>query len=163
MPQIVEPVSFEKEERLTIANDPGKVCVAVSGYANFFNLFDPDDGEPVATVAVDHNLVGDIDDDDALWIPYKVHLIVGPKFTDVRDVSPIVFVAGFTFGDPDSANADGIHIDHCTWDTVGFEEETPEFEKIRLKVSLRMCGGVRHTITKLGYHLIATGRGVLPD
>ena len=162
MATTVEPRGLEKEERLFISNTPGNVCVAVSGYANFFDDFDPDSGLPLVYEAA-QNLIGDVDDDDKLWLHYNAHLIVGPKWTDVKDVSPIVFVAGFTFRDPDSADADGIHIDHCKWDTVGFEDEVPEFERIRLKVSIRMCGGIGHAITKLGYHLIATGRGVLPD
>lgn len=162
MATIVEPRGLEKEERLFISNVPGNVCVAVSGYANFFDEFHDESGLPIAW-AGQQNMIGDLDDDDSLWIHYNAHLIVGPKWTDVRDVSPSVFVAGFTFSDPDSADSDGIHIDHCRWDTVGFEDEVPQFEKIRLKLSIRMCGGIGHTITKLGYHLVATGRGVLPD
>lgn len=159
---IIEPLGYEKEERATISNQPGSVCIAVSGYANFFNGFSG--GLPAAPENPENELVGDTqEDNDLIWIPYKVHLIVGPKWSSVRDVSPIVTVAGFTFSDNDSANASGVHIDNCTWDTVGAGDPNPDFEHIRLKVSLRMCGGDGYHVTKLAYHLIATGRAIIPD
>jgi hypothetical protein len=103
-------------------------------------------------------LQGDPDDDDQKWVTHNVHMVVGPKWLAVRDVSPIVTVPGFQFWDSDSADASGSEILTCTWDTVGESEGQTEFERIRLKVKLRLCGGEQYWITKLAYHLVAVGR-----
>ena len=159
---IVEPVGYEEEELVTINHDPGNTCVAVSGYASFFRTFQTPSGRPMPPLETHNELVGEKeDDDDTQWIKYTVHLVVGPKWSSVKDVSPIVTVAGFAFTDNDSADHSGVHTDSCTWDTVGDSEPTPDLERIRLKVALRMCGGNGYNVTKLAYHLVATGRAMM--
>ena len=83
---------------------------------------------------------------------------VGPPWRSVRDVSPIVTVAGFSFKDNDSADASGTEIRSCTWDTVGLTGDQSNLERIRLKVDVRMCGGADYSVIKLAYHLVAVGR-----
>jgi hypothetical protein len=152
MPTIVEPTAFEKEERLQIPTPAGADCLVISGYAGFTVI-------PVNTLGgpASGELVGD-EDDDSQWVPYTVHMVVGPKWLGVRDVSPIVTVAGYTFEDSDEADDSGYQVDTCTWDTVGLTEGQTEFERVRLKVDIRMRGGSGFSVTKLAYHLVVNGR-----
>jgi len=153
MATIIEPSSLETEEIMNIpVASAGVLCKVISGYANFSDFENLLGGPELGP------LKGDPDDDDRIWIKYTVHMVVGPKWNDVRDVSPIVTVAGFSFLDSDSADDSGTQIDTCTWDTVGLSEGQTQFEKIRLKVELRLCGGNEYAITKLAYHLVAVGR-----
>jgi hypothetical protein len=153
MTTIITPENFETEEIMNIpVAGSGAQCRVVSGYANFYDFIN-NYGEPI-----DSPIKGDPDDDDTIWITHEVHMVVGPKWTDVRDVSPSVFVAGFSFRDSDSADRSGTEIMQCTWDTVGLSEGQTNFERIRLKVNLRLCGGEEYSIIKLGYHLVAVGR-----
>jgi len=157
MATITEPMSFEQEEVVAIpVASSGTLCRAISGYPNFYNKdFANEHGAPL-----DVSITGDVypDDDDLKWTTYNVHMVVGPKWNNVRDVSPIVSVAGFSFRDSDSADASGTEILECKWDTVGLSEGQTELERIRLKVKLRLCGGNGYSIIKLAYHLVAVGR-----
>jgi len=156
MAVILTPSGFEKEENVDIpVAGSGVLCRAVSGYARFYNPdFTNSHGAPI----IDGGLQGDPDDDDRKWVTHNVHMVVGPKWQSVRDVSPIVTVAGFQFWDSDDADASGTEILTCTWDTVGEPDGQTELQRIRLKVKLRMCGGHQYWITKLAYHLVAVGR-----
>ena len=157
MATIIEPMSFEEEQVMAIpVASSGTLCRAISGYANFYNKeFANEHGAPL-----DVSITGDVypDDDDLKWTTYNVHMVVGPKWNNVRDVSPIVAVAGFSFRDSDSADASGTEIIQCKWDTVGLSEGQTELERIRLKVKLRLCGGNGYSIIKLAYHMVAVGR-----
>ncbi|BBX88508.1 hypothetical protein H5U98_26105 [Mycolicibacterium boenickei] len=169
MAGIITPESLESEELLNIpVAGAGTLCRVVSGYANFMdknitNAFgapiglEPLPGEDILQPLP---LSGDFEpnDDDKTWRAFEVHMEVGPNWRSVRDVSPIVTVAGFTFRDNDAANASGTEIRSCTWDTVGLTGDQSEFERIRLKVDVRMCGGQQYSIIKLAYHLVAVGR-----
>jgi hypothetical protein len=157
MPGIVTPETLEPEEIMNIpVAGSGTLCRVVSGYANFYDKnFQNSNGAPLGPPP----LTGDeLDDNDEKWVSHVVHMVVGPKWRDVRDVSPIVGLAGFSFMDNDSADASGTEIQGCAWDTVGLPEEETNFEQIRLKVNLRLCGGDRYSVIKLGYHLVAVGR-----
>jgi len=150
---IVEPNAFEEEEQLQIPTSGSAIqCWVISGYASFA-------WTPVNNVGgpTPDKLTGD-PDDDTQWVSYTVHMVVGPKWLAVRDVSPIVTVAGYTFDNSDEADDSGYQVDTCTWDTVGLLEGQTEFERVRLKVELRMRGGSGFGITKLAYHLVANGR-----
>ena len=151
MAAIFVPEDFEKEEQMTIPTPPGADCIALSGYASFSEI-------PVNTLGgpSPSKLEGDAGD-DSVWVGYEVHMVVGPKWRGVRDVSPIVTVAGFSFDDSDEADDSGYQVDTCTWDTVGLSENQTEFERIRLKVNIRMRGGDGFSVTKLAYHLVAVG------
>src|SRR5687767_10870344 len=96
MATIIEPMSFEEEQVMAIpVASSGTLCHAVSGYANFYNKdFANEFGAPL-----DVSITGDIypSDEDRKWTTYNVHMVVGPKWNNVRDVSPIVAVAGFSF------------------------------------------------------------------
>jgi hypothetical protein len=157
MATITEPISFEQEEVMDIpVASSGALCRVISGYANFYDKnFANEHGAPL-----DPLITGDVypSDDDKKWTTYNVHMVVGPKWNNVRDVSPIVAVAGFSFRDSDSADASGTEILACKWDTVGLSEGQTELERIRLKVKLRLCGGNEYSIIKLAYHLVAVGK-----
>jgi hypothetical protein len=157
MPGIITPVTLDAEEIMNIpVGGSGTQCRVVSGYANFYEKdFLNVHGAPLGS-----DITGDVypNDDDKKWTFYDVHMIVGPKWLDVRDISPIVGIDGFSFMDNDSADASGTEILECKWDTVGLSEGQTNFERIRLKVKLRLCGGEGYSILKLGYHLVAVGR-----
>jgi hypothetical protein len=157
MAGIMTPETLEPEEMMNIpVAGSGVICRVVSGYANFYEKgFENVHGAPLGS-----EITGDVypNDDDKKWTFYDVHMVVGPKWHDVRDVSPIVNVAGFSFMDNDSADASGIEILECKWDTVGEPEGQTQLERIRLKVKLRLCGGNGYSILKLSYHLVAVGR-----
>ncbi|MCV7067004.1 hypothetical protein [Mycolicibacterium houstonense] len=169
MAGIITPASLETEELLNIpVPSAGTQCRVISGYANFMdkdinNVYGAPIGlEPLpgSDVLQDLPLSGDFypNDDDKTWRAHEVHMEVGPPWRSVRDVSPIVTVAGFSFQDNDSADASGTEIRSCTWDTVGLTGDQSNFERIRLKVDVRMCGGKDYSIIKLAYHLVAVGR-----
>jgi hypothetical protein len=153
MTTIITPENFETEQIMNIpVAGSGALCRVVSGYANFYDFIN-NYGEPLGSP-----IKGDPDDDDMIWITHEIHMVVGPKWNDVRDVSPTVFVAGFDFRDSDSADRSGTEILQCTWDTVGLSEGQTNVERIRLKVKLRLSGGEGYSIIKLGYHLVAVGK-----
>ena len=142
MPGIITPVTLDAEEVMDIpVTGSGTQCRVVSGYANFYE-------KDLLNV---HGAPQE-------WVLYDVHMVVGPKWLDVRDCSPIVGIDGFSFVDNDSADASETEIVACTWDTVGLSDGQTNFERIRLKVKLRMCGGIRYSVLKLGYHLVAVGQ-----
>jgi hypothetical protein len=153
MAEIHVPVSFEKEEELFIPIVGGD-CIALSGYANFFSG-NTEEGGPSSTSLKGYSHT------DTVWNSHEVHMVVGPMWVNVRDVSPIVVVAGYTFHDSDEADDSGYQVDNCTWDTVGQSGGPTDFERntrIRLKVNIKMRGGSDFSVTKLAYHLIAVGR-----
>ena len=169
MAGIITPESFETEEIMNIpVASSGTQCRVISGYANFFdksntNVYGAPIGlgpPPGSNVLDPLPLSGDFypNDDDKTWRTHDVHMEVGPPWRSVRDVSPIVTVAGFSFKDNDSADASGTEIRSCTWDTVGLTGDQSNLERIRLKVDVRMCGGADYSVIKLAYHLVAVGR-----
>lgn len=135
---VEEPIAFAKEERLSIPVE-GLQCLVISGYATFGTM------------------VGD-DEDDYKDMSYTAHMVVGPNWLNVRDVSPIVTRAGFNHPDSDEADATGYKIKSCTWDTVGNPAPNTDSERIRLKVELEVKGGNFSHLTTLAYHLVATGK-----
>jgi hypothetical protein len=134
---IMTPLGLAKEERLEIPVE-GLRCLVISGYATFAGM------------------EGD-EDDDYKDVSYSAHMVVGPNWLNVRDVSPIVTRAGFSHPDSDEADATGYEIKSCTWDTVGNPAPDTDSERIRLKVELEVKGGGFSHLTKLAYHLVATG------
>lgn len=142
---IVEPIGFAEEQVLQI---PMSIeCLVISGYAEF-SLNNND---------VSHSIHGD-EDDDGKAVHYTVHMVVGPMWLSVRNVSPITALAGFYHGNPDEADIGGYEIQSCTWDTIGSPPPNTDQERIRLKVELEVRGGQQHKIQRLAYHLVAIGR-----
>jgi hypothetical protein len=119
--------------------------MVVSGYASF---------EPGVTPQ--SAIQGDPDDDIAM-VDHTIHMVVGPQWKNVRDVSPIVARAGFGHTESDEADATGYVIDSCTWQTVASPAPNTHLERIRLVVKLRLRGGGASWLTRLAYHLTATG------
>ena len=152
MATIIEPTGFEQEERLQVPVS-GVHCLVVSGYANFLFTVSNNVGGPTPS---DDAPKGD-PDDDSRWLAYDVRMVVGPRWRGVRDVSPSVHLAGWSFANSDEVDDSGFHIDTCTWDTVGMPEPDTELERIRLLVKLRVRGGTDFGVTKLGYQLVANG------
>ena len=150
---IIEPSGLEKEENLDIPVSGNVDCRVVSGYANFVLFPVNNIGGP--TPANDAPSGSSLS--DAEWEAHEVHMVVGPRWRAVRDVSPSVSIAGYKFDDSDEADDSGFHIDTCEWDTVGLPPPDTNFEKIRLKVNLRARGGRGFDVTKLSYQLVAVG------
>ena len=96
MAGIMTPETLEPEEMMNIpVAGSGVICRVVSGYANFYEKgFENVHGAPLGS-----EITGDVypNDDDKKWTFYDVHMVVGPKWHDVRDVSPI---AAGTHQDP---------------------------------------------------------------
>jgi hypothetical protein len=154
---IKNPVGFEQEEILIFPGaGPPMSTVAVSGYAVFHKAFAATTDGPTID---EYGLVGD-EDDDGVFVKYRAEMVVGPTFSQVQDVSPVVTVAGYTFFDSDTADHSGFQVDGCTWDTVGLPPPEQAFERTRLKVELRVSGGSSCAVTRLAYHFIVQGRGL---
>jgi hypothetical protein len=145
MIMIVEPLEYAKEEILKIPIAGGAIkCLVISGYADFTN-------------SGGGSVVKGDEDDDLHVVKYTAHLVVGPNWISVRDVSPIVTRSGFYHTDSDEADATGYQIFSCTWDTVGSGEPNPGVERIRLKVEIELRGGSSSRLSSLAYHLVANG------
>ena len=98
------------------------------------------------------------DEGDHVDVPYTVQMEVGPLWLAVRDVSPIVTMAGFAHWSSDTADTTGYEIGPCAWDTVGLPPPNDNHERIRLLVRVVLRGGSDMRIHRLAYHLIAFGR-----
>ena len=144
---IFEPVRYETEEILSIPIAGSNRCYVISGFADFTW------GEGHVGKGPLSNVVADRDDDD-LWVTHKLHIVVGREWHDVKQVSPTAAIAGYWFHNSDETDSTGIELENCKWDTVGVDGNTG-LEKIRLKIKLRMCGGVQSSVTKISYHLVA--------
>jgi hypothetical protein len=151
MATIIEPESFAIEERLRIPIAGGERCWVVSGYADFSSQDEPDDGHPLYSKLNGAGL-------DKRWWGHTVHMVVGPKWHEVTDVSPVVNIAGISFQDSDETDHTGYEVLSCKWDTVSLPEPEQNLRRIRLKVELRMCGGEQSSISMLSYHFVAIGR-----
>ena len=151
MPNIIEPESFVDEERLRIPIAGSDRCWVVSGYADFSSADEPSDGHPLNSKLTGAGL------DKRRW-ERTVHMVVGPKWHEVKDVSPIVNVAGYSFRDSDETDHTGYEVLSCKWDTVSLPEPEQNMRRIRLKVTLRLCGGEQSSITMLSYHFVAIGK-----
>ena len=155
MAGIITPETLEPEIMDIPVATGGTLCRVVSGYANFYEKdFTNHWGAPIGSP-----ITGDVypNDDDKKWTSYSVHMVVGPKWRNVRDVSPIVHIAAFYFMDSDSADSSGTEILSCKWDTVGLSEGN-RLGAYPFEVRLRLCGGKGYYINKLSYHLVAVGR-----
>lgn len=154
MPTIHEPSSYATEQIVRLANVGRDRCYAVSGYADFSDADAHDDGHPMHSPL--HG--GGSGSSDHRWFGIgPIHLVVGPKFAEVKDVSPIVNVAGFSFRDSDETDDTGFEITKCEWDAVSLPEPDNGQERVRLKIDARMCGGEQSSITILSYHFIVVG------
>jgi len=121
----------------------------ISGFADFTSRDTDRTKEPL----VAEGPLGSQNGDD-YWRSWDLHLVVGPEFFEVIDVSPTAGIAGYSFPDSDETDSTGIELESCTWDTVGGGEANPNAERIRLKIKLRMCGGLRSVVSKISYHLV---------
>ena len=148
----IEPYRYEPEEILRMPKAGGGVerCYVISGFADFTFDDDEDTAAPIQWEGPEGSRIN-----DDIWVSHNLHLIVGPEFLQVLDVSPTAAVAGFSFRDSDETDSTGIELENCRWDTVGVGEPNPNAERIRLKIQLRMCGGRRSKVTKISYHLVA--------
>lgn len=160
---IVTPEGYEIEQRVQISTVGSVECWAVSGYANFYSgWIVNDDGDEITDhTDASHRIDGD-PDNDWHFLKYEAHLIVGPKWTAIRDVSPIVSIAAWDADNPDEDDASGMFIDNCTWETTGHPDATPPFEQIELIVPMRIRGA-EYSIKKLGYQFIAIGAKTFSD
>ena len=149
---MIEPSHYEEEHMVKVSAGNTDYRV-VSGYANFVGQ-DPDQhGGPTPSGDAPR---GDVDS-DTVWVQHTVHLFVGPEWQEVREVSPVVDIAGYAFDDSDEADDSGYHIDSCAWEAVDVPASQPPARRIRLEVKLRVRGGPGFGITKLSYQVAAMG------
>lgn len=145
---IHEPAEYVTEETLRIPISGTKRCYVVSGYADFSPVGEGEGNPPFSDIRGDA-------DSDKLWVTHNLHMVVGPEFNNVTDVSPIATVAGYAFLSSDETDCTGVVVENCRWDTV--QGSTTSVERVRLKVKLRMCGGPKSRVTKMAYHLTVIG------
>lgn len=145
---IWEPTEYATEEILRIPITGKKRCFVVSGYADFSSLGEGD-GNPAFS-----KIHGDPDNDN-LYVTHQLHMVVGPEFHNVDDVSPIASVAGYSFMGSDETDSTGVIVENCKWDTV--QGSSTSVERVRLKVKLRMCGGKKSMVSKIAYHFTVIG------
>ena len=146
---IQEPDRYEEEQilRIPIGNTTDR-CYVVSGFADFTTGTDP--------YGVPQGHLSGTSHDEEWWATYQLYIPAGPEFAEIKDVSPIAGIAGFSFRDSDEVDSQGIELENCRWDTVSSEEH-PTLERVRLKVKLRLCGGVYSHVTKISYHFVVIG------
>jgi hypothetical protein len=158
---IITPEDYEVEQRVQISTVGRVETWAVSGYANFFKgWFVNANGDEIPDGTDEsHWIYGDYEN-DWHWNKFEAHLTVGPKWTAIRDVSPLVTIAAWDAMSPDEDDASGMFIDNCTWATVGHPDVSPPFEQIELIVPIRIRGG-QYSIDKLGYQFVAVGARTL--
>ena len=152
----IQPNQYAKEEILRIPVAGGDHCAVVSGYATFYQDTAPGDGHPIGCT-----ITGGGSNSDPRWFATKVEMIVGPLWRSVTDVSPVVNIAGISFRDSDTTDDTGYQITDCVWDTVSTTEGLIHSKRIRLRVTITMCGGEQSAVTKLSYHLTAIGRSLI--
>lgn len=146
---IQEPDRYEKEQILRIPmGATADRCYVVSGFADFTTHTDP--------YGVPQGHLSGTSYDEEWWASYQLYIPAGPEFNQIKDVSPTAGIAGFSFLDSDEVDAQGIELENCRWDTVG-SEENPALERVRLKIKLRLCGGVYSHVTKISYHFVVIG------
>lgn len=151
--KITKPKSFAKEEALRyVAQIPiftskglkfgaGDV-VAVSGYASY----------DVGTITGK----GESNSGEADFaLDYEIHLEVGPKWREVRDVSPSVQIHAFYNPDSHETNSTGFGVSSCIPEVTGEPASKPD--RIKLVVTMHARGGSKSSITGLAYHFVATG------
>ncbi|MEO6656332.1 MAG: hypothetical protein ABIO36_09655 [Pyrinomonadaceae bacterium] len=150
---VIKPSSYAQEQRLKIPIAGSQSCYVVSGLADFSSLDAHEDGHPTRSKI--HG-VGTGSSDERWFAVDPIHLVVGPKWNIVDDVSPTLSVAGVSFLDSDETDALGYEITSINWDTID-DPETGTGKRIRLKVGFRMCGGEQSSISMFAYHLVALG------
>lgn len=151
MATFIEPESFVGEERLRIPVAGQDRCIVVSGMAVFSTGHTTGDGEhhPVGSQINGAGL-------DKRWWKHSIRMVVGPEFSQVKDVSPIVAVAGYFFEDSDETDSTGFELGKVSWDAVS-SDDNQNMERVRLKFSLSICGGEQSSITRISYHFVVTG------
>jgi hypothetical protein len=140
---IFEPPAseFEPEHRgLYQPETEAHVGVIVQGSVNTFN-----------------NLKGD--ERDFVVETYDVRLLVGPFWKHVNSVVPKVTIDGFNSTSPDEDNFMQWEVRNLTWDTVG--EFGPNQDELRIRLKFKVgIQGEHAQIIRLGYYLLASGRGL---
>lgn len=90
---------------------------------------------------------------------YDVRLLVGPFWEDVRSVVPKVTIDGFDSTNPDEDDFMQWEVSGLSWDTVG--EFGPSQNELRIRLKFRVdIQGEYAQIVRLGYYLLASGRGL---
>jgi hypothetical protein len=150
MGNAIEPERYEEEQILEIPVNYGRIkCYVISGFADFTTHDTERDKSPIGFTLPDGSARG-----DRIWVTNQIHLVIGPDFNEVVDVSPTAAIAGYAFFNSDETDSTGIELEECRWDTVPVDGNA-SLERIRLKIKLRMCGGLQSTVTKISYHLVA--------
>jgi hypothetical protein len=146
---ILEPFRYETEEilEIPIPSSGGDKCYVISGFADFSWGDSDESGGPIG--AGPH---GESHHDEE-WKSWAVHLVVGREWLNIKAVSPTAGIAGYWFKDSDETDSTGIELENCRWDTVGMGDSS--LERIRLKMRVRICGGIQSSISKISYHLVA--------
>jgi len=118
----------------------GRDCVVMSGYAHATSL------PEIYALPVDDTL----DHDSRRW---GVHLIIGPVWRDVLQVSPMIAPAKHYNFDADEDDVQGFFLDTgCNWDEV----EVNGKKRIRLKFEMEQWGEDSRFVGVI-YHAVATG------
>ena len=98
-------------------------------------------------------------EEDDVVETYDVRLLVGPFWQDVKSVVPKVTIDGFDSTNPDQDNFMQWEVRNLSWDTLG--EFGPSNDELRIRLKFKVdIRGEHAQIKRLGYYLLASGRGL---
>ncbi|MDJ0835570.1 MAG: hypothetical protein QNK37_03580 [Acidobacteriota bacterium] len=98
-------------------------------------------------------------DDETIDNEYDVRLLVGPYWKHLRNVVPSVTINGYWNSNADEDDQQKWDVWGLTWDTVGEFGANNDELRIRLKFNFRVRGE-ESRVMRIGYYLIANGRGL---
>lgn len=141
MVNLVKPKDYARERWARLPKMGGLDVFVFSGYARFT----PPQELLIGTGGTNTNLQGD-------YVEYQVtDMLVGPHWIAVRQVCPMVVVAGHIQDNPDEADDMGYEV------TSIRDIKAPVDERIELQLYLKVRGGVDGRIPSLAYHVTALG------
>ena len=146
MAKIVEASSISQELHLHFQIS-GVDFLVISGYAFF--LWQTGDNPLPSQIQGDP-------DNDHKSVEYEARMLIGPDWEAIRDVSAVVSRAGYFHFSPDSADAGGYDITLCDW--KGVDSSSASYERVELRVSLSLAGGVDSYINSLAYQAVVEGK-----
>jgi len=152
MAKKIKPTSVSLEKWMTVPLG-GMTLFTFSGFAQFVWGKNPLIGTG-----------GNDSKEQKIWVDYDVSdLVVGPHWTEIRQICPFVVASGHDQLSPDEADAMG-------YEVTAIKKVVPKnfvgFSRIELRVSCRVRGGnnidAYGLVPGLAYHVTALGKLASP-
>ena len=153
MPTPIKPTSVSLEKWMRVPLSGGLTLFTFSGFAQFVWGQNPMFGTGANDTA-----------EQKIWVEYEVtDLLVGPHWTGVRQICPLVVASGHDQLAPDEADAMGYEV---TAIKKVILKNQGAFSRIELQVSTKVRGGNNidafGLIPALAYHVTAWGKLASP-